>query len=208
MHIDLSTVEQSYSRMSDEQFESLRWAELTEAARPIYEQELRRRWPDDAEERIARARQERDVIVTRKTDHQIAHPPLFSFDGRLSRRGYWIRILFINAFFIVLGNVRVFYLASTVQGRELENSLMYLLMLLQLACLAVFVPQIVMRLHDLGRPGWHYWLCLVPLYNLYLALLLLFQQGTTGPNAYGEDPVLARARLTSRRTGNSDLATV
>ncbi len=49
------------------------------------------------------------------------------------------------------------------------------------------------RLHDIGRPSWHVWLLLVPLYNFYLGLLLLFQKGTDGPNAFGPDP-LARAQ--------------
>jgi len=46
----------------------------------------------------------------------------------------------------------------------------------------------VKRLHDLGRSGVHYWLLLVPLYNLYLGCLLLFQKGADGPNQFGNDP--------------------
>jgi uncharacterized membrane protein YhaH (DUF805 family) len=53
----------------------------------------------------------------------------------------------------------------------------------------VIAFQVVKRLHDLDRPGWHYWLLLVPLYNFYLGIILLFQQGTPGTNAYGEDPM-------------------
>jgi uncharacterized membrane protein YhaH (DUF805 family) len=47
----------------------------------------------------------------------------------------------------------------------------------------------VKRLHDLGRPGWHWWLFFIPLYNIYLGLVLLFQRGTPGPNLYGPDPL-------------------
>jgi uncharacterized membrane protein YhaH (DUF805 family) len=57
--------------------------------------------------------------------------------------------------------------------------------------------QIVKRLHDLGRPGTHYWLMLVPFYNLYLAWVLLFKKGTTGPNQYGNDPLEAVADANS-----------
>jgi len=46
-------------------------------------------------------------------------------------------------------------------------------------------------LHDLGKPGWHYWLMYIPLYNVYLSLVLLFTKGATGPNQYGEDPCKA-----------------
>lgn len=47
---------------------------------------------------------------------------------------------------------------------------------------------VVKRLHDLDRPGWHYWLMLVPLYNLYLGIVLLFVKGTPGSNRFGVDP--------------------
>lgn len=49
------------------------------------------------------------------------------------------------------------------------------------------------RLHDIGRPSWHVCLLMVPLYNFYLGMLLLFQKGTDGPNTFGPDP-LARAQ--------------
>jgi uncharacterized membrane protein YhaH (DUF805 family) len=48
---------------------------------------------------------------------------------------------------------------------------------------------VVKRLHDLGRPGTHYWLLLIPLYNIYLGLVLLFQKGNNGENIYGPDPL-------------------
>jgi uncharacterized membrane protein YhaH (DUF805 family) len=49
----------------------------------------------------------------------------------------------------------------------------------------------VRRLHDLGKPGWHYWLFFVPLYNIYLGLVLLFTRGVPGTNEYGPDPMTA-----------------
>jgi uncharacterized membrane protein YhaH (DUF805 family) len=52
--------------------------------------------------------------------------------------------------------------------------------------------QIVRRLHDLDRPGTHYWFLLIPLYDLYLVLVLLFTKGTSGPNRYGADPLVRR----------------
>lgn len=48
---------------------------------------------------------------------------------------------------------------------------------------------IVKRLHDIGRPSSHYWLLLVPIYSLYLGLVLLFQKGIEGANEYGSDPL-------------------
>ena len=47
----------------------------------------------------------------------------------------------------------------------------------------------IKRLHDLDRPGWHWWLLLIPLYNMYLGLVLLFSKGADGPNRFGSDPL-------------------
>lgn len=62
--------------------------------------------------------------------------------------------------------------------------------LIYVAYAVVFSMFVVKRLHDLGLPGWHFWLLLIPLYNIYLSLVLLFKKGTVGPNAYGEDPLV------------------
>jgi uncharacterized membrane protein YhaH (DUF805 family) len=53
----------------------------------------------------------------------------------------------------------------------------------------VYAFQTVKRLHDIDRPGTHYWLLLIPIYNIYLSILLHFKKGTEGPNAYGPDPL-------------------
>jgi uncharacterized membrane protein YhaH (DUF805 family) len=50
---------------------------------------------------------------------------------------------------------------------------------------------IVRRLHDLDKPDWQYFLMLIPLYNFYLAMVLLFVKGSTGQNQYGEDSAAA-----------------
>jgi uncharacterized membrane protein YhaH (DUF805 family) len=46
----------------------------------------------------------------------------------------------------------------------------------------------VRRFHDLGRPGGHFWLLIIPLYNLYLYIVLLFSAGFSGENQYGTNP--------------------
>ena len=48
---------------------------------------------------------------------------------------------------------------------------------------------VVKRLHDLDRPGSHFWLFFIPFYNIYLGLLLLFKSGTDGESRYGPDPL-------------------
>lgn len=49
---------------------------------------------------------------------------------------------------------------------------------------------IVQRLHDLGRPGFHYWLLLIPIYNIIFILFdLCGKKGQIGSNKYGVDPL-------------------
>jgi uncharacterized membrane protein YhaH (DUF805 family) len=54
---------------------------------------------------------------------------------------------------------------------------------------AVAVSSVVRRFHDLGRSGYHYFLMLIPLVNLYWGCVLLFKKGEEGPNRYGPDPI-------------------
>jgi uncharacterized membrane protein YhaH (DUF805 family) len=51
----------------------------------------------------------------------------------------------------------------------------------------------IQRLHDLDRPGGHWFLLFIPFYNLYLGLLLSFKKGTVGPNRFGEHPLASVA---------------
>jgi uncharacterized membrane protein YhaH (DUF805 family) len=47
----------------------------------------------------------------------------------------------------------------------------------------------IRRFHDLDRSGWQWLLSFIPLVNIYIWFLLLFEPGTNGPNRYGEDPL-------------------
>lgn len=57
----------------------------------------------------------------------------------------------------------------------------------------LFVPSlavIVRRLHDVGKSGWWYLICFVPL-GVFYFLYLMLSAGQVGPNQYGEDPKAA-----------------
>ena len=45
------------------------------------------------------------------------------------------------------------------------------------------------RFHDLDRSALYIFGLLVPFYNIYLSIILLFQKGTTGANRFGPDPL-------------------
>ncbi len=59
---------------------------------------------------------------------------------------------------------------------EGSMGILYLLVLLLLIVDDIGVT--LRRLEDLGRPRSHFWLLLIPVYNIYLGLVLLFQPGT------------------------------
>jgi len=115
-----------------------------------------------------------------------SHVDLFSMKGRLNRAGYfWI--LFAFSTFNIFG-----YLVISPSTREpgvinILAVIFYLILYTGLSALAAF--QGVKRLHDLNRPGSHYLLLLIPLYNIYLSLILLFEKGTDNDNKYGSDPL-------------------
>jgi uncharacterized membrane protein YhaH (DUF805 family) len=112
---------------------------------------------------------------------------IFSMRGRYNRaRHFWTQVLLAVIFNIPGIVVRV---AAEALGDVYGIAMLMVLAFTVFgAVLAAF--QVVKRLHDLGRPGWHYWLLMfVPIYDIYLAILLLFCKGTEGPNAYGVDPL-------------------
>lgn len=111
---------------------------------------------------------------------------LFTFQGRANRAWYFWHILLDD---LVMFTVLV---ALVVIGGLLGNPLV-LLPALGVIAAGVWagVAITVKRLHDLDRPAWHWWLLLVPLYNIYLGIVLLFQKGSYGPNRFGPDPLQA-----------------
>ncbi len=46
----------------------------------------------------------------------------------------------------------------------------------------------VKRTHDLAYPGSDVWRLFVPFMGIGLGLEIMFDEGTVGPNDYGEDP--------------------
>lgn len=95
---------------------------------------------------------------------------LLSCTGRLNRAKYWAALA-------VLGAAQ---LAAVALSWEL----------FVLAWIAAAYPSLavgVKRFHDLDKSGYWLWFFLVPLLNIYAAVLVLFVRGTRGPNRFGPD---------------------
>lgn len=109
---------------------------------------------------------------------------LFNFQGRANRAWYFWHILLDDL--VIFGLV----VALVVIGSVIESPLVLVPGLgVLFAGIWAGVAITVKRLHDVERPGWHVLLFAVPLYNIYLGLVLLFRRGTVGPNRFGRDPL-------------------
>lgn len=108
----------------------------------------------------------------------------FSMKGRLNRARYFRRILIPWLLSIICA-----FAALAVHGFRGDFISPSLFDGPWILFCVIIAFEDVKRLHDLDRPGWHFWLLLIPLYNIYLQGLLFFKKGTEGENNYGPDPL-------------------
>lgn len=110
----------------------------------------------------------------------------FTSKGRLNRKSYIYRSLFLSLVLCIVQGVLTFA-TNTIDALELLFAV-----LLLVSGLFGFVASIMMlerRLHDLDKSGWWMLLLCVPLVNILFYIYILFFKGTEGPNQYGEDPL-------------------
>ena len=113
---------------------------------------------------------------------------MFSMDGRVNRAKYFGMVLVISVGTQVLAFAAGVGIGVGGGSEQIAGVLGLVIGILGAFTVAV---QVVKRLHDIGKPGAHYWLLLIPIYNIYLGLVLLFKKGNEGPNEYGDDPLTA-----------------
>ena len=114
---------------------------------------------------------------------------LFSMEGRYNRARYFWTVVALS----VVANIAAVLLGFAVGSSGGDPAAVQLLsLIISIPITIVIAFQVVKRLHDLNRPGSHYWLLLIPLYNIYFGLLILFKKGTEGDNQYGSDPLAGK----------------
>jgi len=115
----------------------------------------------------------------------------FSFDGRLNRLKYFLILLIVNvvayAIYFILGILLGTSGSETGATMATASGMVGFIVGILAAVVCAFA--VVKRLHDIERPGAHFWLLLIPIYNIILALILLFKKGTAGKNKFGKDPL-------------------
>ena len=135
----------------------------------------------------------------------------FSFDGRISRKPYWIAtcVLIAAAFIAIwielyaadrrLGailNLALLYPDLAVMVKRAHDRETPIWIVLASAIMAVLLD--ALEIFGLGgtvdTPSTLYWLISLPMLPVigYLFVVLGFFQGTRGPNRYGPDPLAAR----------------
>jgi len=106
----------------------------------------------------------------------------FSFEGRISRKEYWIDYclkLFLPAY--IIGFIIDILLFGGMPVGTLLISIS--LMIPSLTCL-------VKRWHDHGRSGLWALIILIPIVGTIWNIIVVgFLRGTKGPNIYGDDPL-------------------
>lgn len=98
-----------------------------------------------------------------------------NFNGRVSRAQYW---------YFILGYVIVAIPLGIIDGILFGGQVLGLLL-----SLALLVPSIgigVRRLHDLGKPGWWYFMVLIPLVGAIALLVLFCMKGEDKENQFGK----------------------
>lgn len=114
-------------------------------------------------------------------DQPIASSAIFTYKGRLRRRGFALRMLVCIAIWIAVFIFAAMSLGASVgTGRD---SLDFLLALPGIDLIGLLISvfiyfQTAQRLHDIG---WSGWFCFLP----YIQIPLLFIEGEPGENQYG-----------------------
>ena len=109
---------------------------------------------------------------------------IFEFSGRSVRLEY-----FVHSIADVFGILAVVFAVSFIEG-QLGTSVSEEVVVFSMFGV-IFIGAVaeiavtVRRFHDLGMSGWYLLGTMVPFYNIYLGLILLFKKGDAQDNNYG-----------------------
>lgn len=105
------------------------------------------------------------------------------FSGRARRKEYWMFVLF-NAIVAFVISFILGLIAGLTDIAALAN-------LSYIYTLAVLIPSLavcVRRLHDVGKSGWMYLICLIPVVGWIWLIILFCTDSQKGSNKWGDNP--------------------
>ena len=109
-----------------------------------------------------------------------------NFKGRARRKEYWMFSLFFFHFAILGGFVML--LLYDIGGEAPGTIATILFVIWYLAHLVPSLAVTVRRLHDTGKSGWLYLICLIPYIGGLILFIFTVIEGDNGDNEYGPDP--------------------
>lgn len=118
----------------------------------------------------------------------------FSFDGRIRRIEYFLSSLIVSCVGGIVWTIAFASMFMGIAGADpvaaAGGSIFAILIgIVAYVGIAWFgLAQGVKRLHDMDKSGWLILLLMIPLFNFFWGLYMLFADGTVGPNQFGADP--------------------
>jgi len=122
---------------------------------------------------------------------------IFSYRGRIGRQKYIIGLIIAAVLSAIIEFLYFFIVLSSITLVLSKNGFVAVIFVFLLGIVVAFIPVfltstvIVKRFHDVGKSGKWWFALLIPIYNIHLAIGLLTERGTAGPNLYGEDTLPA-----------------
>lgn len=101
------------------------------------------------------------------------------FKGRAPRSEYWWFALFLFMFQWPL-------LLTSFNASKFEYFLSFVYFVLVLAFTLPSWAVLARRLHDVGKSGWSWLICLIPIIGIILLIKWLTKEGDPNPNKYGD----------------------
>ncbi|MEI6555288.1 MAG: DUF805 domain-containing protein [Paludibacter sp.] len=106
------------------------------------------------------------------------------FKGRLSRKEYWMYVLFTTIFALIAAIID--NLIGTTVGKTHLGIFFYIYLI------AIASPDLaadVRRLHDVGKSGSFMIVLLIPFIGIIWYIIVLSKEGVAGENEYGANPI-------------------
>jgi uncharacterized membrane protein YhaH (DUF805 family) len=120
------------------------------------------------------------------------------FNGRAGRKEFWYFTLVNVVIYLIFHSFLSFHIyrlyctphyTPTINDVEIMMLFSYVFVLIYMV--AFFIPSVavgVRRLHDIGKPGWFYFLVLIPIIGWLVLLYFFVLDSQPGENQFGPNP--------------------
>ena len=109
-----------------------------------------------------------------------------TFEGRLNRKAYILRQLFLLGLSIGISLIAALILALCDAYESVITAVAQTTLITFMYPIAFLS---IRRLHDLDKSGWLYLIMFVPFVNIIFWIYILFKKGTHGSNRFGDAPL-------------------